>query len=68
MIKNWRTDLQGGLLILGALGAFGLSWLQHGVPPSDQWAALWAAIMGGIGLIRAADGKVVSALPPPPSK
>ena len=64
-VRNWRTDLQGGLAIISALAAFGMSWLSHGVPPSEQWAALWSALMIGVGLIRAADGKALAqALPP----
>ena len=58
-VKNWRTDLQGALVIVGALASFALSWIQHGAPDGAIWATLWAGIMAGVGLIRSADGKVV---------
>lgn len=60
MVKNWRTDLQGALVMLGAVTAFGLYWLTHGVPDAAQWALLWAGVNTGVGLIRSADGKVVA--------
>jgi hypothetical protein len=61
MVKNWRTDLQGALVMFGAVTAFGLYWLTHGVPDAAQWALLWAGVNTGVGLIRSADGAVVAA-------
>lgn len=70
MVKNWRTDLQGVLVMLGATVAFGSSWLAHGMPDGTQWALLWAGINTGIGLIRSADGKALAtvAAASPPAK
>lgn len=61
MPKNWRTDLQGALVVLGAVAAFASSWVSHGMPDGAAWATLWAGVMAGVGLIRSADGAVVAA-------
>jgi hypothetical protein len=60
MPKNWRTDLQGALVVLGAVTAFASSWVSHGMPDGTAWATLWAGVMAGVGLIRSADGAALA--------
>ncbi len=57
-MRNWRTTIAGGLLILGGVATFAGMWLGTGMFPSGHdWGALGAAITAGAGLIAAADGK-----------
>lgn len=51
--RNWKTTLIGALTILTAVSNSGLEFLKTG--QTDFGTAL-AAIIAGIGLIKAADG------------
>jgi len=63
-MKNWKTTLLGVLMILGAIINVAITWLKTGVMP--DLTALWPAILGGWGLLTAADAKQTP--PPDPKK
>jgi len=59
-MKNWKTTLLGVLMILGAIINAAIAWLKTGALPNVS--ELWPAILGGWGLLTAADAKQT---PPP---
>lgn len=51
-MRNWKTTIAGVLSIIAACAGAGASYLSGGSP---DWASVGAAVLAGIGLIKAAD-------------
>lgn len=49
---HWRTSTAGILIIIGALVSAGASYLQG---QHVDLTVTWTAILGGVGLVKAAD-------------
>ena len=54
-MSSWRTTVLGVLAVLGAVFAAAKALLDGDPITNPDWAVLWAAIMAGIGLIKARD-------------
>lgn len=56
-MRNWKTTLTGILGILAAVASAAKALIDGDPATNPDWAATWAAIMLGIGLITASDAK-----------
>ena len=52
---SWRTTVFGVLVILGALVAVGVAFLDGDPSTVPDWGAVWVAVLAGVGLIKARD-------------